>query len=110
MVVPLIWATQLCASTSCRMSSTENQDKGNPRRWGDSQARALTWTTRLGGKAGVTSAARQGVQARKASQSESFAPFAYDLPRSVEAGGDEVIGETLGGHEDDPGMDNVTIR
>ena len=92
------------------MSSTENLDKGNPRRWGNSQARALTWTTRLGGKAGLAPASGLGLEAGQTGQRESFAPFAHDLTWGVKASGDEVIGETLGRHENDPGADNVTIR
>jgi hypothetical protein len=92
------------------MSSTENLDNGKPWRWGNSQARALTWTTRLGGKAGLAPASRERLKAGEAGQSESLAPLAYDLSRRIEAGGDEVIRETLGRHEDNPSADNVTIR
>ena len=88
----------------------ENLDKGNPRRWGNSQARALTWTTRLGGKAGLAPASGLVFEAGQTGQSESSAPFADDLTWRVEASGDEVIGETFGRHENDPGPDNVTIR
>jgi hypothetical protein len=92
------------------MSSTENRDKGNPRRWGNSQARALTWTTRLGGKAALTPASGLTLEAGQTGESESFAPLAHDLRRRVEARGDEVIGEPFGRHEDDPGADDFTIR
>jgi len=51
-----------------------------------------------------------GLEARETGQRESFAPFAHDLTWGVETSGDEVIGETLGRHENDPGADNVTIR
>src|SRR5437867_787548 len=51
-VVPLTSATIPCATTSRRMSATENRDKGRPKRYGSSHARAFTWTTTLGGKAG----------------------------------------------------------
>lgn len=63
MVVPPIWATTPCASTSCRMSSTENLDKGNPRRWGNSQARALTGR-RDWGKSGLGARLGAGPQGR----------------------------------------------
>jgi hypothetical protein len=50
------------------------------------------------------------LEAGQTGQSESFAPFADDLTWRIEASGDEVIGETFGRHENDPGPDNVTIR
>ena len=110
MVVPLIWAIKPCASTSWRMSSTENRDRGNPRRCGNSQARALTWTTRLGGKAGFPPASGLPLETREAGQSEALPPLADDLPRRIEASSDQVIGKAIRCHENDSGADNVTIR
>ena len=88
----------------------ESRDKGNPRRWGSSQASALTWTTRLGGKAGLTPAARLSLQARQSGQGKSLAPLADDLARCIEFGGDEVIGQAFIGKQDDLGADDITIR
>ena len=79
----------------------ERRDKGNPRRWGSSQASALTWTTRLGGKAGLMPAARLFLQARQSGQGKSLAPLADDLARRIEFGGDEVIGQAFIGKKDD---------
>jgi hypothetical protein len=93
-----------------RMSSTENLDSGNPGRCGNSQARALTWTTRLGGKAGCPPTSGLTLEAREAGQSESLPPLADDLTRRIEAGGDQIIGKAIGCHENNPGTDNVTIR
>src|SRR5512143_2446970 len=107
MVVPLIWAIRPCASTSWRISSTENRDRGNPKRCGNSHARALTWTTRLGGKAGFAPASGLPLEARKASQSEPLPPLTDDLPRRIEARSDQVIGKAISCHEDDSGADNV---
>jgi hypothetical protein len=92
------------------MSSTENRDRGNPKRCGNSQARALTWTTRLGGKAGFAPASGLPLEAREAGQSEPLAPLADDLTWRIEAGSDEVIGKAISRHENDSGADNVTIR
>ena len=110
MVVPLIWAIKPCASTSCRISATENLDRGSPRRWGNSQARALTWTTRLGEKAGLSPASGLTLKAGETSQGKPFTPLTDDLARGVEPGGDQVIREPLGRHENNSGADNVTIR
>jgi hypothetical protein len=38
------------------------------------------------------------------------APFADDLPRRIEARGDEIVAQALGGQEDDLRADNVSIR
>jgi hypothetical protein len=70
----------------------------------------LTWTTRLGGKAGLAPAARLSLKAGQAGESESLAPLADDRLRRVETGGDEVVGEAIGSQEDDPGANNVAIR
>ena len=88
----------------------ERRDKGNPRRWGSSQASALTWTTRLGGKAGLTPAARLSLQARQSGQRKPLAPLADDLARRIEFGRDEVVGQTFIGKKDDLGADHIAIR
>jgi hypothetical protein len=92
------------------MSSTENRERGNPKRCGNSQARALTWTTRLGGKAGFTPASGLPLEARESGQSESLTPLADDLTRRIKAGSDQVIGKPFGRQKDDSGTDDVTIR
>ena len=46
-----------------------------------------------GGKAGLAPASGLTLEAGQTGQSESFAPFAHDLTRRVEASGDEVVGE-----------------
>jgi hypothetical protein len=92
------------------MSSTENRDRGNPSRCGNSQARALTWTTRLGGKSGFSPASGLPLEAREAGQSEPLPPLADDLTRRIEAAGDQVIGNAFRCHENDLGANNVTIR
>jgi hypothetical protein len=68
------------------------------------------WTTRLGGKAGLAPAPWLTFEAGQTGESESLPPFAHDLTGRVETGGDEVIGESLGRHENDPGADDLAIR
>jgi hypothetical protein len=38
------------------------------------------------------------------------APFADDLPRRIEPGGDAIVAEAVGGQQDDLRTDNVSIR
>ena len=75
-----------------------------------SQGCALTWTTRLGGKAGLVPAARLRVKTWQASQGESFTPLAYDLPGRIQPGCNGIIGQTCIGEQDNLGPDDVTIR
>ncbi len=63
-VAPLICATSPWAITSRRNSASDQRAKGTPRRAGNSQARALTSTTTLGGKAGWPPASGLFLQAR----------------------------------------------
>jgi hypothetical protein len=74
-----------CAITSRRISAIENRDSGKPKRYGSSQARAFTWTTTLGGKAGQPPAARLFFKTWYPLQAKPFPPFAHDLPRDIEA-------------------------
>src|ERR1700726_2521468 len=78
-VAPLISATKPCEITCWRISSIERRDNGSPGGSGSSQASALTCTTRLGGKAGLTPASRLSLQAGHSRQSKSLAPLANDL-------------------------------
>ena len=50
------------------------------------------------------------LKARHAGERESLPPLADDLPWRIEASSDEVIGKPFGGHENDSGADDVTIR
>src|SRR5215831_4986530 len=109
-VAPLISATRPWAITCWRISCIEKRDKGSPSRCGSSQARALTWTTRLGGKAGFTPAAGPRLQAGHACQRKSFPPLADDLAWGIQAGSDDVIGQSFIGEKDDLGANHVTIR
>jgi hypothetical protein len=73
----------------------EYLDKGRECVAGGSQARALTVTTTLGGKAGWAPAAWLLFEALESAFEEALSPFADDLARRVEARGDLVIPEAL---------------
>src|SRR6516164_11429851 len=110
MVAPLICATSPWLRICWRRSAMEKRDKGRPVRCGSSQARAFTCTTRRGGKAGLTPASRFILEAGQASQTEALAPLADDLAWRVESRGNYIIGEALGGQQDDFGANDITIR
>ena len=77
---------------------------------GNSQARALTWTMRLGGKAGFTPAAGLGFKARHAGKRKSLPPLADDLTRRIQARRDDVIGQSFIREKNDFGADHIAIR
>jgi hypothetical protein len=109
-VAPLISATNPWVITSRRISERESRDRGSCKRCGSSQARALTWTTTLGGKAGGSAAPRLRLEAGEPREGKSFAPLADDLPGRVQASGDDVVGEPFRGKEYDLRSDHITIR
>jgi hypothetical protein len=83
---------------------------GTSDRLGSSQASRLTSTTTLGGKAGCSPASRLLLQAGHAVFKEPVTPFADDLARRIETGGDDIVAEPRGGEQDDLRADNVSIR
>ena len=83
-VAPLISATRPWEITAGALGREPRQRK--PARVGSSQARALTATTTLGGKAGWTPASRLLLQARVSARAESLAPLADDLARRDRGG------------------------
>jgi hypothetical protein len=83
---------------------------GTSDRHGSSQASRLTSTTTLGGKAGCPPASRLFLKAGHAVFKEPVAPFADDLARCIETGGDDIVAEPLGSEQDDLRADNVSIR
>src|SRR5713226_5839212 len=109
-VAPLIWATSPCATAACCRSLSDQRASGNPRWAGNSHARALTATTTLGGKAGRPPAPRQLLEARQPVPPEAFPPLADDLARQIEARGDDVIGQALGGEQHQLRAYHVSIR
>jgi hypothetical protein len=50
------------------------------------------------------------VQAAEALMEEALAPLAHDLAGSIEAMGDLIVAQALGGIEHDLGTDHVSIR
>src|ERR1700745_2029099 len=69
---------------SRRSSLSDQCAKGNPRRTGSSQARALISTMTLGGKARRSPAARLFFEPSQALNVETPTPLAHDLTRCVE--------------------------
>src|SRR5713101_2022968 len=109
-VAPLISATNPWVITSRRISERESRDSGSCKRCGSSQARALTWTTTLGGKVGGSAAPRLRLEAGKPREGKSLAPLADDLARSVQVSSDDVVGEPFRRKQHDLGSDHITIR
>jgi hypothetical protein len=96
--------------TSRRNSGIVKRASGTSSRLGSSQARRLTSTTTLGGKAGWAPASRLLLEAGQSLLEEALAPLADDLARRVETSSDDVVAEAVGGQQHDLGADNVTIR
>jgi len=82
---------------------------GKSRREGSSQARRLTATTTLGGKAGWPPAPGLLVQPSEAFEEEAVPPFADDLARRVEAPCDDVVADAFGREQNDLGADDFSI-
>jgi hypothetical protein len=86
------------------------RESGIPRDAGNSQARALTWTTSSGGENPRAAGARLLVKPRKALLEEPLSPLPHDLPSNIQAGGDLIGGQPLGRQKDHLGPDNMIIR
>jgi hypothetical protein len=83
---------------------------GTSSRLGSSQASRLTSTTTLGGKAGCSPASRLFLKAGQSFFEEAVAPFADDLARRIETGGDDIVADALRGKQDDFRPDDISIR
>ena len=88
----------------------EKRERGLPASLGSSQARALTSTTTLGGKARRSAATSVLFETGKAHFVETLTPLADDLAWGVESGSDDIVCQAIGGVEDDFGADDITIR
>jgi len=77
---------------------------------GHSHAIRFTSTMTLGEKAGWSPAARLLIEAREALVKEAVAPLADNLPRRIQALRDDIVGEALGGQQDQLRADDVAIR
>src|SRR6185312_7326221 len=95
-VLSPIEATIPRSMTSRRISGRLQRESGTSDWYGSSQARALTATTRLGGKERWAPGARSFLQARHAFPEEALAPFTDNLPRCVQARCDRVVVQALG--------------
>lgn len=108
-VLPLIWATKQ-DSTTLRVSSGRLQsESGRPNWRGISQARGLTWTTSSEGESPWPTRAWQFFEAAESLKKEALAALADHLAMGVEAGGDLVVGDALGGEEDHPGAEDLKV-
>jgi hypothetical protein len=50
------------------------------------------------------------IEARQARLEEPLAPLADDLSRGIEAGGNDIVAQALGGIQDNLGANDVSIR
>jgi hypothetical protein len=85
------------------------RESGTPSVAGNSQARALTWTTTSGGKSSGTARARTLVEAGQAFIEEAFAPQADDVSADGQRGRNLVIAEALGRGQHDAGAEHLTV-
>jgi len=86
------------------------RESGSPVSLGSSQARAFTATTVPGGKDARPALPWEFLQAAKALLEEALAPLAHDLAGGIEALGDLVVAQPLGGIQHDLGADHISIR
>jgi hypothetical protein len=77
---------------------------------GSSHAIRLTSTTTLGGKAGWAPASRLLLETGEALVEEAVAPLADNLPRSIQARRDDIVGQSVGGQQDQLRADDISIR
>jgi hypothetical protein len=67
------------------------------------QASALSQRSALGWTSTRTTWTGSFVQARQSIREEAFAPLAHDLTARIQASGDLIVVEALGGQQDHPG-------
>jgi len=77
---------------------------------GNSQTRALTYTTISGGKNPGATRARAFFQSSQTLLEETFTPHANHFTSGVQATGNFIIGEALSGKQDDLGTKHLEIR
>jgi hypothetical protein len=109
-VVPLTVATSPRARASRRRSGNDQRATGTPASIGRSHAIRFTSTTTLGGKAGCPPASWLLLEAGEALVEEALAPLTDDLARGVQTRGNDIVGQPLGGEQDQLGADDVSIR
>ena len=109
-VVPLICGHQALGEDRPTQGGQRPAGQRQPTRCGSSQASAFTSTLTAGGKAGRAAAARAIGETGEAMKAETPAPFADDLAQGIEAGRDDVVGQSRAGQQHDPRPDHVPIR
>jgi hypothetical protein len=77
---------------------------------GRSHAIRFTSTTTVGGNAGWPPASWLLVEAREALLEEAVAPLADNLPWGIQTRRDDIVGQALGGQQDQLRTDDVAIR
>ena len=108
-LLSLIVATLPARRTSRAISAVLKRESGTPSVAGNSQARALTWTTTSGGKSPGTARARTLVESGQAFIEEAFAPQADDVAADGERGRNLVSAEALGRGQDDAGAEHLKV-
>ena|SRR3990172_6639786 len=69
------------------------------------------WLVRpVGGKAGCAPASWLLLEAEQALVEEALAPLTDDLARGIQASRNDIVGQPLGGEQDQLGADDITIR
>src|SRR5215210_17735 len=109
MVVPEICPTTPRAITSRATSWVLQRLKGTPEVAGSSQAMAFTSILASGGKARGSARTRSIFQPLQTFLVESLAPFPDHLRAGVQPGGYLLVGDFLGGQENDPGANHLPI-
>src|SRR6266566_7625838 len=100
MVVSLTDAVRPQVRTWAPSSATLQRERGTPKRWGNSQAMALTRTTSSGGENPGSAGAWAVFQAGQTFFKESFSPAADDFASRAQAIGNLIVRETLLSEED----------
>jgi hypothetical protein len=109
-VLSLMVATNPDCRACCATSATLRRDNGKPSVAGSSHASALTCTTTSGGKSPRSARASLILQSRQAFFEKALAPQAHDLAARMQARGNLVVAQAIGGEEDHLGPEHLIIR
>src|SRR5215211_5930294 len=110
MVAPEISATMPRSTASRATSSALQRLKGTPLLAGSSQAMAFTSTLTEGGKGRGPARAGPIFQSGQTFLVKALAPLADRLGCGVQPLGYLLVGDFLGGQEDDPGAHHLPVR
>src|SRR5215210_1076282 len=109
-VAPEISATRPRSTTSRAISSALQRLKGTPLLAGSSQAMAFTSTLTEGGKGRGPARAGPIFQSGQTFLVKALAPLRDRLGCGVQPLGYLLVGDFLGGQEDDPGAHHLPVR